>query len=110
MSSMSSSLEQFLQSEAFRKLADAGKIRIREYNPLTREEMEDFDPAELDGMSRDDLEELSGRAEDLLYDLVENEPEDGNNEEYREWQGRLSDIEEFYELVGDRLDEMDEEY
>ena len=72
--------------------------------------MEDFDPAELDGMSRDDLEELSGRAEDLLYDLVENEPEDGNNEEYREWQGRLSDIEEFYELVGDRLDEMDEEY
>ena len=109
MSCLNDDLEKFLKSDGIRSLMDSGILRIRQANPLSEEEIEELAAVDLDGMSREELEELQDQAEDLLDNLEDEEPEDEDSEEYNDWEGRFSDVEDFIERIGELLDGMNEE-
>ncbi len=105
MSCLYDDLEKFLKSDGVRILMDSGAIRVRRFDPLRAEDIENLEALDLDGMGREELEELQERAEDLLDELEDSEPEDEGGEEHDGWEDRLSDVEEFIDRIQEQLNE-----
>ena len=108
MSCLNDDLEKFLKSDGLRSLMDSGAIRVRTFDPLDENDIEELDSMDLDVMSQEELEELADRAEDLLDVLEDREPEDRDCEEYGTWEEKLSDVEAFIGRIREQLDEMNE--
>lgn len=108
MSSLSNDLDRFLKSDGLRILIESGAVRIDSEEPLAADDTEDFADMDLDHLDADALEDLLEKAEDLLDDLNEQEPEDEGSEEHELWEDRLSETEDFIERTLDRLDDLED--
>ena len=105
MSCLYDDLEKFLKSDGIRILMDSGAVRVRRFDPLRAEDIENLEAMDLGGMSREELEELQERAEDLLDELEDSEPEDEGSEEHDGWEDQFSDVEEFIDRIQEQLNE-----
>ena len=109
MGNLRDELKKLSDSDAVRILFKSGEVKVEPYEPLTEDDIDDFDSMNLDGMNADDLEFLLDRVEDLLDEMEEEEPEDEDSEEHDLWEDRISEIEDFMDRIRDRLDELEEE-
>ena len=88
------------------ELISSGKLKIRDFDPLTAEELEHL--PDIDTLDRDALETLRERLEDLQDDLEDEEPDEGS-ESHDEWEEALDTITDPLDEIEDRLDEPEGE-
>ena len=108
MASLTSDLDKFLKTDGLRILVESGAVRTEPYEPLTVDDIDDFAEMDLENKTTEDLEFLLDRAEDLLDELEDEEPNDGS-EEHDLWENRLSETEDFIDRIQDRLDEPEDD-
>ena len=80
-------------------------VRVSESEPLTLEDIEDFEDMILDDLPVEDLEDLLANAEDLYDRVRDSEPEDNNSAEYTEWETNISQIEAFIDEIQGYIDQ-----
>lgn len=97
-----------MDNERIKIIMDDKGVRSEAYEPLTEEDIDDLGNMVLEELDEDGLEDLLEKAEELLDDLEEVEPEDEDSEEHDLWAGRLSEVEDFIDRVHDRLDELED--
>ena len=108
MGNLDKDLEKFLKSDGMRILMESGIVSVRCSDPLSEEEIDALDSTDLDTMSREELEELQDRAEDLINELEDSEPEDEDSQEHSDWEDKLSDIEGLIDQIEEKLAEGEE--
>ena len=110
MGNLMDDLEKFLQTDGIKIIVSAsGDIRTEPYEPLTVEDIDDFDSMNLEELSAADLTDLQEKAEELRDDLEEGEPDDEESEAHSLWDSQLSATEDFIDRIRDRLDELEDE-
>ena len=75
------------------------------YEPLTEEDIEDFECMDLEGLDKEGLADLLDKAEDLLDEMYDREPIDMGQEAHDIWDMRLSEVEDFIDRIREKLDE-----
>ena len=75
------------------------------YEPLTEEDIEDFECMELEGLDKEGLADLLDKAEDLLDEMYDREPIDMGQEAHDIWDMQLSEVEDFIDRIREKLDE-----
>ena len=109
MSNLVNDLDIFLKTDGLRILIESGAVRTEPYEPLTVDDIDDFAEMDLANKTTEDLEFLLDRAEDLLDELEDEEPDDENSNEYDLWSNRLSETEDFIDRIQGRLDEPEDD-
>ena len=109
MDNLRDELKKFSDSDAVRILFKSGEVKVEPYEPLTADDIDDFDSMNLDEMNADDLEFMLNQAEDLLDELEEEEPEEEESEEHDLWEDRISETEDVIDRLRDRLDDLEDE-
>jgi len=99
MGSLSDDLDRFLKTDGLRIIRDSTNIRAGISEPLTEEDINDFDCMNLDELNTEDLEDLRDKAEDLRDHLEDQEPEDENSEEHALWEDKFFRIEDFIDRI-----------
>lgn len=107
MGNLSDDLDRFLKTDGLRIVYDSHGVRIETYEPLTEEDIEDFDCMDLSNLNEDELEDLFDKADELRDDLEDKEPEDEDSKEYNLWKTHLSATEEFIDRIQERLDDLE---
>lgn len=74
------------------------------FEPLTEEDIEDFECMDLESLDREALEDLLDKAEDLMDEMYGNEPIDMGEEAHDIWDMQLSEIEDFIDRIRERMD------
>lgn len=106
---MADKIKEFLNSEGGKKLVEEGIVRVVESEPLTIEDLDDFDDLNLEIMDTETLQDYLSSLEDLQEEYEAEEPDDEEDEEYDEWEENMNRIQMAIETVQDRLDEIEVE-
>ena len=107
MGNLSDDLDRFLKTDGLRIVFDSQGIRTETYEPLTEEDIDDFDSMDLSNLNEEELENLYDKADALRDDLEDKEPEDEGSKEYSLWEDRLSATEDFIDRIEERLDDLE---
>lgn len=108
MANLQEELNRFPESGSIRITMDSDGIRSEPYEPLTVDDIDDFDSMDLENLDQPGLEDLLDKAEDLRDDLEDDEPEDEDSEEYNLWAARLSETEDFIDRIQARINELED--
>ena len=103
------SMKSTLNPEMMQELIKEDVVRVSESEPLTLEDIDDFEDMILDDLPVEDLEDLLSNAEDLYDRVRDSEPEDKNSAEYTEWETNISQIEAFIDEIQDHIDDIESE-
>ncbi len=79
------------------------------YDPLTEEDIEDLECMELGELDSSSLNDLLDKAQDLLDEIYDREPQDMGEEAHDIWDLQLSEVEDFIDRVKSRIDELGED-
>ena len=109
MGNLIDDLDKFLRTDGIKILVKSGDVKVKAYEPLTEEDIDDFGSMNLDNLNQETLENLLDKAEDLRDDMEDREPEDEESEEHDLWEDRLSEIEDFIDRIQNHLDDLEED-
>lgn len=109
MGSLKDELRKFAGEKGVRIVMDSIGTRVEPYEPLTVDDIDDFDGMEHSGLGSDELEDLLDKAEELQESLEEEEPDDEESDEHNLWEDRISETEDFVDRIRDRLEELEDE-
>ncbi len=107
MGCLNDDLERFLKTDGIRMMASSKKSAA-DCEPLTEEDIDDFDSMILEGLDKGSLEDLMSKAEDLMDELEDREPKNEDSAEYDLWEDRLCAVEDFIDRIGELVEEQDE--
>lgn len=99
------SMKSTLNPEMMQELIKEDVVRVSESEPLTLEDIDDFEDMILDDLPVEDLEDLLANAEDLCDRVRNSEPENKNSTEYTEWKTNISQIEAFIDEIQGYIDQ-----
>ena len=106
MGSIFDDLDRFLKTDGVKIVMDASGIRAGPYEPLTIDDIDDFDCMNLEELDESSLENLLDKVEELRDELEDDEPEE-ESEDHKLWEARICETEYFIDRIQDRLDELE---
>ena len=89
-----------------RTASEYGETTAEPYEPLTEDDIEDFDSMDLEHLDTDALAFLLDRVKDLQHDMEGREPEAGDSDAHDLWTDEMAQIEDFIDALRDRIDEL----
>ena len=79
------------------------------FEPLTPEDIEDFECMDLENLDLESLLDLLDKAEDLMDEMYNLEPVDMGEEAHDIWDMQLSEVEDFIDRIREQMDRIGED-